>query len=103
MKDLHRKALIGSLRMLVILLIAVFVPAGTLRYWQGWVCLAAFFIPASIISVWVAKRDPVLLERRLKAGPAAEKEFGQKIVQAIASAVFIADFLVPALDNRFGW
>jgi len=44
-----------------------------------------------------------LLERRLKAGPGAEKETGQKTVQGIASVVCLADFVVPALDRRFGW
>ena len=103
MKDLHRKAVVGVLRTFVILVIAVFVPAGTLRYWQGWACLAAFFVPARLITVWVAKNDPVLLERRIKAGPAAEKEFGQKVVQAVAAVVFFADCAVPALDHRFNW
>lgn len=103
MKDLHRKALIGILRTFFILVIALFLPAGTLRYWQGWACLTAFFLPASIISVWVAKNDPALLERRMKAGPKAEKEVGQKIVQTIAAVVFFADFLIPAFDHRFQW
>jgi len=103
MKDLHRKALFGILRTLVILVLAVFVPAGTMRYWQGWASLAAFFFPACAITVWVARRDPALLERRLKAGAKAETELGQKIVQAIAAGVFFADFAFPALDHRFGW
>ncbi len=56
-----------------------------------------------MITVWVAKHDPALLERRLKAGAKAEKEKGHKIVQAITAVVFPADFGVPALDHRFGW
>ena len=103
MQDLHRKALAGTLRMFVILVAVIFLPVWTLRWWQGWACLAAFFLPASAISVWVARNDPALLERRLKAGAKAEKEKGQKIVQAIAAVVFVADFAVPALDHRFGW
>jgi len=103
MKDLHRKAVIGILRTFVILVVAVFVPAGTLRYWQGWACLASFFLPACLITVWVARNDPALLVRRIKAGPAAEKEIGQKIVQAVAAVVFFADWAVPALDHRFNW
>jgi protein-S-isoprenylcysteine O-methyltransferase Ste14 len=103
MKDLHRKAIFGIVRTLVILVAVIFAPVGTLRYWQGWACLAAFFIPASAITVWVAKYDPALLERRLKAGPKAEKEKGQKIVQAIAAVVFLADFAIPAVDHRLGW
>ncbi len=103
MKALHRKALVAILRTFIILVAVIFIPPWTLRYWQGWACLAAFFIPASVITVWVAKRDPALLERRLKAGVKDEKEKGQKIVQAVASVVFLGDFVVPAFDRRFGW
>ncbi len=103
MKDLHRKAIIGILRTLIPLIAVVFGPAWTLRYWQGWLCLLSFFVPACLISVYVARHDPALLERRLKAGVLAEKERGQKIVQAVASVVFLADFAVPALDPRFHW
>jgi protein-S-isoprenylcysteine O-methyltransferase Ste14 len=103
MKDLHRKALIGILRTFVILVVVIFIPSWSLRYWQGWACLAAFFVPACLITVWVAKNDPALLERRLKAGPKAEKEIGQKIVQTVASIVFLADFLIPSLDRRYAW
>ena len=103
MKDLHRKALSGIIRTLVILLVALFAPVWTLRWWQGWMCLAAFFVPACAITVWVAKHDPALLERRVKAGVRAEKERGQKIVQGVAAVVFFADFALPAFDHRFGW
>ena len=103
MKDLHRKAVIGTLQTFAMLCAAIFLPVWTLRWWQGWACLAAFFVPACMISVWLAKYDPALLERRIKAGPQAEKEKGQKIVQAITVIVFPADFLVPAFDHRFGW
>jgi protein-S-isoprenylcysteine O-methyltransferase Ste14 len=103
MKDLHRKALVGILRTFAVLVVVIFAPVWTFRYWQGWACLAAFFVPACLITVWVAKNDPALLERRLKAGPKAEKEWGQKVVQMIASIVFLADFAVPAIDHRFVW
>ena len=103
MKALHRKALIAILRTFAVLVAVIFIPPWTLRYWQGWACLAAFFVPASAITVWVAKKDPALLERRLKAGVKGETEKGQKIVQAVASVVFLGDFVVPAFDHRFGW
>jgi protein-S-isoprenylcysteine O-methyltransferase Ste14 len=102
-KALNRKALIAILRTLVVLVVVTFIPAWTLHWWQGWACLAAFFVPASAITVWVAKNDPALLERRLKAGAKAEKEKGQKIVQAVASIVFLGDFVFPAFDHRFAW
>lgn len=85
------------------LVAVVFGPAWTFRYWQGWVCLAAFFVPAIVITIWVAKYDPALLERRLKAGAKAEQRTGQKIVQGIAAVVFLADFALSAIDHRLGW
>jgi protein-S-isoprenylcysteine O-methyltransferase Ste14 len=103
MNELNRKAVIAIVRTLIVLMAAVFLPVWTLNYWQGWVCLLAFFVPATAITVYVAKYDPALLERRLKAGPGAEKEKGQKIVQAITSVVFLADFVFSAFDHRFGW
>jgi len=102
-QDLHRKSVIAIARTLVILAAALFVPVWTLRWWQAWACLAAFFVPACLITSWVAMHDPALLERRLKAGPKGEKEKGQKIVQAIASLVFLADFVIPAFDHHYGW
>src|ERR1700676_4167145 len=103
MKELHRKSLIGILRTFAMLVVVIFVPVWTLNYCQGWACLAAFFVPACIITVWVAKYDPALLERRLKAGPTAEKEGGQKVVQAIHSICFLRAFLIPAIDHRLKW
>lgn len=103
MKDLHRKALLGIVRMFIVLCAVIFLPVWTVRWWEGWACLASFFVPACVISLWVAKNDPALLERRLKAGAKDEKERGQKIVQGIAGIVFVADFGVPAADHRFGW
>ena len=43
------------------------------------------------------------MERRVNAGPAAEKETSQKIIQLFASLSFIAIFVVSAIDHRFGW
>ena len=64
--------------------------------------MAAFFVPACLITVGWRRTIP-LLERRIKAGPAAEKESGHKIVPAIAAVVYFADFAVPALGRRFEW
>jgi len=102
-KRLCLRAARGLLQMLVLLMAAVFLPVWTLHYWQGWACLAAFFVPAAIITVRLARSDPALLERRLKAGAKAEKEKGQKVVQGIMAAVFYGGFLFSACDHRFGW
>jgi protein-S-isoprenylcysteine O-methyltransferase Ste14 len=103
MNDVNRKAMIGLVRMVLLLPALVFLPAWTVHYWQGWACLFSFLVPATAISLYVATHDPALLERRLKAGASAEKEPGQKVVQTIAGVVFISEFVVPAIDSRLRW
>jgi protein-S-isoprenylcysteine O-methyltransferase Ste14 len=79
------------------------VPAGTLDYWQAWVYLAVFAASSALITAYLWMRDPKLLERRVNAGPTAEKEVKQKLIQTFASLAFLGLMILPALDHRFGW
>jgi protein-S-isoprenylcysteine O-methyltransferase Ste14 len=81
----------------------LFLPAGTFDYWQAWVFVGVFFACTVAITAWMAVADPELLERRMSAGPAAEKETTQKIIMAFAFVSFAGLAVVPALDRRFGW
>jgi protein-S-isoprenylcysteine O-methyltransferase Ste14 len=101
--ELNKKAFIGLLRLTVIMAAALFIPAWTLNYWQGWVFLAVFAGAAQATTIYLMKYDPKLLERRMKAGAAAEKERSQKIIQTLAFIVFIAVIVIPAFDHRLGW
>jgi protein-S-isoprenylcysteine O-methyltransferase Ste14 len=103
MTSLNIRALRASLLGLLAMAALLFLPAGTLDYWEAWVFIAVFAGTSSAITVYLAKRDPQLLERRLKAGPHAEKETTQKIAVLLAFVGFIALLVVPALDHRFGW
>ena len=103
MNDLNRRAFRGLLRMALFLAVSVFLPAWTIDYWQGWVCLGLFLACATGISLYLMKNDPKLLERRMSAGAGAEKEKSQKIIQILAAMAFVATFVVPALDHRFLW
>jgi protein-S-isoprenylcysteine O-methyltransferase Ste14 len=103
MTGLNKRAFVGLLALFATMAAALFVPAWTLRYWQAWVFLSVFFVAALAITIYLIKRDPRLLERRIYAGPTAEKEKSQKIIQSITSLGFGAMLVVPALDHRFGW
>ena len=81
----------------------LFVPAGTFDYWQAYVFMAVFVGGSAAITVYLAIKDPQLLERRMRAGPTAEKETTQKIIMVFALLGFIALLVVPALDRRFTW
>jgi len=88
---------------MVVMAALLFLPAGTIDYWQGWVFMAVFVGASAAMTVYLVINDPKLLERRMHAGPAAEKEPTQKIVMLFAMAGFIASLVFPALDHRFGW
>ena len=103
MTEVNRSALIGLLRLFVSLAVLVFLPAWTLHYWQGWVCLLVFFTSAVGITVSLAKNNPALLARRIKAGAKAETEKTQKAIQFFAAIAFVSLFVLSALDHRFAW
>lgn len=103
MGGLLARAFLGLLFLLVVLAASLFVPAGTLHYWQAWLFLAVFGVSVTAITVYLAREDPQLLERRVYAGPVAEREMSQRIIQSLASLAFIAMFVVSGLDHRFAW
>jgi protein-S-isoprenylcysteine O-methyltransferase Ste14 len=103
MDELARKTAVGLGQFVVSLLVLLFLPAWSLRYWQGWLFVAMFGGAAVAISLYLLRQDPKLLAKRLKSGPGAEKERSQKIIQTFASLAFVALMIVPALDHRMGW
>jgi hypothetical protein len=81
--------------LLLVMAALIFVPAWTTGYWQAWAFLAVFGASVFTITLYlVNKRDPKLLERRVHAGPTAEKETSQKITQTITSLGFAAILVV---------
>ncbi len=78
----------------------IFVPAGTLRWWEGWLFLAMLFVPMAFVAGYLYRNDPALLERRMKHG---EERSQQKAIVKATSALWLVTFVVPGLDHRFGW
>src|SRR5437879_2187134 len=101
--NLARKTVIGFAQLILAMAIALFGPAWTLDYWQAWVYLFVFVGSAAIITWHLWRNDPGLLERRVAAGPTAEKQTLQKLIQAVAAITFIGFLVVPSLDHRFAW
>ncbi len=50
---------------LVGLCVVLFLPAGTLGFWQAWVWLGILGVPLCVLLVYMLRRNPALLERRL--------------------------------------
>jgi len=79
----------------------IFLPAGTLRFWQGWAFFAVFCVSTVFITAYFLVADPELIGRRIKTGETRKE---QKIFQSISGFVFFVGLLViPGLDYRFSW
>jgi protein-S-isoprenylcysteine O-methyltransferase Ste14 len=98
-----REAWVRSAVGLLVLALVLFVPAGSLRFWQAWVFGFVFVSGSVAISIYFLKHDPKLIERRMRAGPAAEQEPAQKIIMTIILAEFLLLLAVPGFDYRWRW
>lgn len=103
MNALTNKAIGQISKSMLILAVALFAPAGSLHYWQAWMYWLVFSASCVRVTTYLLKHDPGLVVRRLKAGPAAEKEKSQKIIQTFTSVAFILLIIFPGLDHHFGW
>jgi protein-S-isoprenylcysteine O-methyltransferase Ste14 len=103
MNILNIKAFGWLLFILLVTAALLFIPAWTLDYWQAWTFLATYFASYLAITLYLMKKDPKLLERRMSGGPTAEKEPTQKFIMFFVSLGFIGLTVFPALDHRFAW
>ncbi len=103
MNVVNEKAWFGLVFVALAMGLLLFVAAGTLRYWQAWIYLAIYFGSSLLTMLYLMKKNPALLARRVRGGPWAEKETSQKIIMVFTSIAFIALHVVPALDHRFRW
>ena len=95
--------LASSLFGLVFFGVLLFLPAGSLNYWQAWVFIAVFTVVTTIPTIYLAVKNPEALQRRMHAGPMAETRTAQKIAISGTILSVIALLVVSALDHRFGW
>jgi protein-S-isoprenylcysteine O-methyltransferase Ste14 len=103
MKNLRARAWVALAVLAAVMGLLLFVPAGTLRYWQAWVYLAIFTGASGFTTRYLTRKDPALLERRMRGGPMAEKRPAQRVIMLCTSLGFIALLAVSAFDRRFGW
>jgi protein-S-isoprenylcysteine O-methyltransferase Ste14 len=103
MGNLIVRTILGFAFLMLVLALALFIPAGSLSFWQAWVYLAVFAVCTILITAYLIKYDRELLAGRVQAGPVAETQRSQQIIQGLASLFFIGLFIVPGLDFRFGW
>ena len=84
----------------VIICALLFLSAGSLHYWQGWLLMGILFIPMFCAGLVMVVKNPELLRKRLNA---REGEKEQKTVVRFSGLLFFAAFVIAGLNWRFGW
>ena len=84
----------------VLLGVLLFVPAGTLAWWRGWLLMGILFVPMLAAGFVMMAKAPDLLRKRLSV---REEESEQRTVIALSGLMFLVAFVLAGLDHRFGW
>lgn len=99
-KKLFLQAIVKFVLGVLLVGLLVFLPAGTLYFFHGWLFMGILFIPMFVAGLVMMAKNPKLLESRLNA---KEKQMDQSLVVKLSGLMFLAGFIVAGLDFRFGW
>ena len=90
------KFIIGA----VLVGLLIFLPAGTLSFFNGWLFMGILFIPMFLAGIVMMVKNPGLLEKRLNA---KEKQQDQSMVVKLSGLMFIVGFVLAGLGVRLDW
>ena len=99
-KELFFQAIFKFLAGVALLLLLIFLPAGTLDYWNAWLFMGILFIPMFLAGIVMMCKNPELLRKRLNA---KEKEDEQSLVIKLSALMFLLGFVAAGLNFRFQW
>ena len=99
-KKLFFSALLKFTSGLLLVMLLLFLPAGSFAYWQGWLLIGILFVPMFAAGLVMLAKNPELLRRRLNM---REEQGEQRQVIAGSALLFLAVFVLAGLNFRFGW
>lgn len=99
-KGLFLEAIFKYLLGVILIGLLIFLPAGTIKFLNGWIFMAILFIPMLIAGIVMMIKNPELLKSRLDA---KEKEKSQNIIIKLSGLMFLVGFILAGLDFRFKW
>ncbi len=97
---LFTQAITKFLLGVILIGLLIFLPAGTLSFFNGWLFMGLLFVPMFIAGIVMILKNPELLKSRLDA---KEKQKEQDLVVKLSGLMFLAGFIVAGLGFRFGW
>ena len=84
----------------ILIALLLFIPAGTLDYWNAWLFIGILFIPMFMVGIILMIKNPDLLSKRLNS---KENESEQKVLLLLGGVMFIGGFIISGLNYRFQW
>ena len=99
-KKLFIQAITKFILGFIIIALLLFLPAGTLNYWNAWLFICILFVPMFIVGIILMIKNSNLLRKRLNA---KEKESEQEMLLLLGGVMFICGFIVSGLNYRLNW
>lgn len=99
-KELFLQAILKFCFGFLLIGVLIFLPAGTLKFFEGWVFMVILFVPMFFAGIIMMIKSPELLRKRLNA---KEKEAEQSLVVKLSGLMFVLGFVVAGLNYRFQW
>lgn len=99
-KELFSQAILKFTLGAIFVGLLVFVPAGTIAFWNGWLFMGVLFVPMFFAGIVLMIKNSELLKKRLNT---KEKQSEQSMVIKFSGLMFLAGFVVSGLNYRFEW
>ena len=99
-KELFFQAISKFILGVLLVGILIFVPAGTVLFWNGWLLMGILFVPMFFAGIVMMLKNPELLKKRLNA---KEQQSQQSMVIKLSGLMFLAGFVMAGLNFRFHW
>lgn len=78
----------------------IFLPAGSLYFFNGWLMMGILFVPIFITGIVLLFKNQNLLKSRLNS---KEEDQEQRAVVKLSGIMFLFGFMVAGLNYRFHW
>jgi len=92
------KAYLVPIVLMIVMWVILFIPAGTVKFWEAWILWSGFSLITVFIGAYFAKKNPELLARRTKV-----KEEGIYKKPPAIFKLYYLGFIMPGIDFRFHW
>lgn len=99
-KELFLQAIMKFSLGVILVGLLIFVPAGTIAFWNGWLFMSILFVPMFLAGIVMMIKKPELLKKRLNA---KEKQKEQSMVIKLSGLMFLVGFIVAGFNYRFHW